>query len=435
MNSISLVRKVLPAFILLFTAHMAMAQPEYKFANPTLTTAAATHLQPGAVYRFSLVKPGTDALVKVVSVSGGITLNAVDESSTGYPDAFQPFINVGPNTNGYVLFEFSFVQTTTTTLKNQSFVPMTCIDVDGQTLSDGHLYEKDRIELLTGYYDFNTASPSLMVSNMTESADLNNDGTQENHLWIEGRNTHANAYNGIDTAALDVMFSVINSNVSKIYVKIGAMNTSPTYFETRKRSVYFKQFTYQNSFLSVNGLQSFTAQQTNQQTCLQWAIDRQSGIQTMQLEKSMEGNRWASLGSFERNDGSNTTSSINYSYYDDNTSATAYYRLRLQEQNGRITYSDILAVKTGTSATGNLVAYPTVFTGSVTVTFKAQQNETGSLFILDYAGRVVYQQPVRAVKGDNLISLTQLPAQLNAGNYVVTVSLPGQKLSTKIIKK
>lgn len=130
----------------------ATAQPDYEFKNAVHESGTA--LQPGAVYKFADVKGGVDARITVMGFTGGVTLNAIDENWTGFDEAFQPFIHVAPNANGYVEFKVDFYQKNTMNLKVQSNIPVTCIDVDGVEYDDGTLYERDIIQFLPGYYDW-----------------------------------------------------------------------------------------------------------------------------------------------------------------------------------------------------------------------------------------------------------------------------------------
>jgi hypothetical protein len=71
--------------------------------------------------------------------------------------------------------------------------------------------------------------------------------------WIKGTNTSGITYNGIDTAAKGVMFSVINLGTSTVVVRTGANNVSGQ-SQQRLRSLYFQKFHYPNSVLSYTAL-------------------------------------------------------------------------------------------------------------------------------------------------------------------------------------
>src|ERR1700761_8299444 len=82
----------------------------YYFANPTLVSGTA--LKAGAVYRFSKVRPTTDALVTINKITGTVTLGTpLDQTTTGWDSAFQPTLVVPALSNGYVEFQITFVAT------------------------------------------------------------------------------------------------------------------------------------------------------------------------------------------------------------------------------------------------------------------------------------------------------------------------------------
>jgi hypothetical protein len=408
--------------ILFSISFTAVAQPEYRFLSNTLDSGTA--LQVGAVYRFHNVKANTDALVKIKSFSGGITLSSIDEGGTGFNDALQPFINVGPNTNGFVELEIRFVTTATKNLVTQTYVPITCIDVDGQTVSDGVLYEKDQVQLKSGYYDFKASSASILVTNE------NNAGSD----WVNGRNTHGAPYDGIDTSAQDVMFTVVNSNVNTLTVKTGAMNSSPTYFETRKRSFYFKSFTYQNSFLAVQGLNSFAANRTEQATTLSWNIDKSSPIQNMNLQTSRDGRNWYSLKEMSRLEGTVNGQNIRFVYNDRTLAPVQYYRIMVEEANGRKVYSDIIVTRASKSDSKNMTVYPTLISDAVTVSITTDAKGPGTIEIIDYSGKLVYRQNVKVENGVSQFMINGLSAKLAPGNYLVRSTVAGQVNTAKIVK-
>lgn len=95
------------------------------FRNPVLES--GTPLQVGAVYRFSTIATGTDALVRIDGISSGASLAVIDRD-TGLVDNFQPeLVAVGP----------SFADFTITFVASGSSTPLTFdvsaagIDIDG----------------------------------------------------------------------------------------------------------------------------------------------------------------------------------------------------------------------------------------------------------------------------------------------------------------
>jgi len=110
--------------------------------------------------------------------------------------------------------------------------------VDGET---NIVYEFDEIyRSAASYVDYTLTGNGIQVSYPASD-------------WIRGINTSGITYNGIDTAAKSVMFSVINQATSTVVVRTGANNVSGT-SQQRLRSLYFQKFYYPNSVLSYTPL-------------------------------------------------------------------------------------------------------------------------------------------------------------------------------------
>jgi hypothetical protein len=415
-------RIILISILLICISTSSFSQPDYSFKNPTLVS--GSNLAINAVYRFKTVKPGTDALVKILNTTGGITLNSIDESWTGYNEAFQPFLNVPPLADGYVEFEISFVTPNGTNPKNQSEVSMTCVDIDGLGFSNGNIYEQDQLELINGYYDFSGSSPELMTY-MNASIG----GSQ----WVCGSNLTGTYIDGIDTVDKNLMYSVVNSNINKVKVRIGARNTSPTKDDVRYRSVYFKKFNYPSSFLSLNSLQNFTATKQSGHTQLNWIMTNQVTSTAMQFEKSYNGNQWQIVNNYEMKDGTTKGNTMSFNHTSFETNKT-YYRLKVTGLNNTITYSNILVVQAD-ELTSKFKVYPTAINNSTTVQVNSNSNNTGVITVTDLQGRVVFTKKTALNKGVNQIQVTGLDNLLTKGQYVLSLASNDQKNSTWVYKQ
>jgi len=152
-----------------------------------------------------------------------------------FDEAFQPEITIPAHSNGYVEFTINFVTAGTTTPAIQSEVPITPIDVDGEL---NKVYEFDEIFLSSsGYVDYNLMGGAIQINYLSTNL-------------VQGINTAGITYNGIDTSAKQVMFSVVNANVSSVVLRVGANNPS-SQSQDRLRSIYFQKFNYPNSTLNM----------------------------------------------------------------------------------------------------------------------------------------------------------------------------------------
>jgi hypothetical protein len=240
------------ACLFLFLPCLLTAQPDYSFKSATLQSGTA--LQTGAVYRFSNVKTGVDALVTITFISAGCTLSQFDnDGGAGYLDAFQPEILAPAHTNGYAEFHIAFVTAGTSTAMVQSEIPASAIDIDGNnSLWGGPLNEYDGISMgASAYVDYNMMGAQLGI---TYSAG-----------WVQALNTGGSEYGGISLSATPVMITTVNAGVAEFDYRTGVNNQSNISTLYRQKSLYFKKFTYPNSVLALPAVASSNAIQPDNQ--------------------------------------------------------------------------------------------------------------------------------------------------------------------------
>jgi hypothetical protein len=229
--------------VMLFVSKEGFAQPDYSFSGGTLISGTA--LTVGAIYSYTNVKSGVDATVAITAMSPGIGLTELDGTS-GYPATIQPTITATPWTSGYVELTITFKVAGTNTNMQQPEIAVTAFDVDGVLNNDGagnNLYEFDQINLGGGYANYNTVISQLSIS--------------QSGNWFTGTNVTGIDYAGRDTAAQQVMFSVIKTNVTTAIIRVG-VNNQTSVAASRLRAVYFKKFVYQNSLLAISNTQRLT---------------------------------------------------------------------------------------------------------------------------------------------------------------------------------
>ncbi len=224
---------ILPLLFLLFTM-AAHGQARYSFRNGVKIT--GTDRQVGAKYRFPNVQSGVDALVTITAITGGLIINTLDGTSSGFDEAFQPIITLPARSRGYAEFNIQFVTAGTTNPMVQTEVAITPIDIDGIA---GDIYEFDEIFLAnSSYVDFNMLGSAIALTFPAANR-------------VVGTNIGGITYNGVDTTAKDCMFSVISASISAIVVRVGADNKENHTSDQRLRSLYFKKFTYPHSILTM----------------------------------------------------------------------------------------------------------------------------------------------------------------------------------------
>lgn len=399
--------------VLSFTSY---AQPDYDFSTGSLISGSDRAV--GGQYRFTNVKPGVDAIVTITAITGGISLNNIDGNS-GFKEAFQPVIQVPAFTSGYAEFQIDFVTATTFSPRVMLEVPLTCIDVDGQMYSGLPVNEFDMVKRTSGIYvDFNMLGGELNVS--------------FDPTWIIGTNTGTIDYPGVDTIAKQAMFSTVSANISSTTIRVGANNLS-SHNVQRLRSVYFKKFSFTNSFLAKSPLLSFRGTEKNRKVELQWELEANHGLSSIVIEKSKGGSNFTAIGEVWVNLESKTKNSMQY-IDQELLEGLSLYRLKMISANGAVQYSNVLSFRGDAQQSSSFKVYPSAIQTSATINIQAGKAGPAVFEMVDYAGRIVHRQHVNVQQGNNNIQLNSI-GNVIGGNYVAVLKIDNSIYTQKILKK
>jgi hypothetical protein len=369
-------------------------------------------------YRFPGVKPGTDAIVTIVSATGGASVRILDDNSTAMPEAFSPNIKIKKNSTGVVEFKIEYVLTGTLLPLVQDSLYATAIDIDGSS----DLHEIDAIDLYGGAVNFLVANPEISV---VQSGTM---FTATNVAGIE--------YAGIDTAAKQVMFTVRHSGVSSFIYKCGAVNNTNSDIE-RQKSMYFKDFLYPaGGTLPVKYL-SFEAVVNDKSVLLKWLTVQEMNNSHFEVQRSFDMNTYNTIGLVL--DGFSTSGTgKSYQYKDNSTElqgrSIVYYRLKQIDIDGKVTYSKVLAVRLQAKADVLMQVSPNPFMENVNVRFNATENSTAVIRISNLAGQTMLSKQAIISKGYNNIQVDGLN-RLASGMYMAQLIVNGTVIDNqKLIK-
>lgn len=404
-------------FVIVAAPQKATSQvpPIYNFSSSALESGTANTT--GAVYRFSNVYTGTDALVTVTGMSAGITLRSIDRTADGYQEAFQPEYRISGNTNGYIDFTIVFVNAGTSTAVTQPIVSATGLDIDGSSNSGSNLYEFNRIDMGGGAYEYNSYNSQIALSQTgTAITGLNVTGVLFGAL--------------VDTVAKEVMFSVTATSLSTMTYRVGADNqTSST--STRYASLYYKKFTYQHFPLAISSLVSFDGAVTNNNVKLNWELAVANNYKNVVLEKSNTSSNFSAIMQYSLDGIENVGNK--FSYTDNNLSGDmVFYRLKATDMSGKIEYSNILSFKMNANTKKELKLYPSVINSYTTVNINVAERTGAVLQVTDMSGRMVKQQQLMLNAGTNNITVNGFERFLK-GNYIVSVKTSTDMFTQKIL--
>lgn len=414
-NGTPITRKLwLTAFVLLLIVTASKAQTsgaDFTFINHSLIS--GSDRLAGATYLFPNVRAGIDCHVTIVAITPGTSVSTFDDNSngTGFIEAFQPRITVNSRTRGYGEFSFRFVKAGTNNDTLVGEIPATSIDVDGNGSGPDSLLEFDEYFLPSAYIiDYDMLAGQLTFNWLAGS--------------ILGRHKAAIEYTGIDTIGRSVMFTIVYPHQSSFTVRIGVDNARSGN-TTRQRSVYFKRFIYPNSFLPIKNLRSFAGVSQHNGVKLNWSMNRGHNVISADVERSLNGTSFAKIGTVAM------ASENNGSFVENAATANAWYRIKMTDAAGKISYSEVLMIRNGASQQGFKV-FPSVIKDYTTVNFSATNAGSASLSIADNNGRIVKKQTISVQQGFNSAVVNSLD-QVPAGQYVVVVNGAGYSYTQKIL--
>ena len=384
---------------------------------PTLISGTGYNV--GAKYLFLNVANNVNAIVTIVSATGGATVSILDDNTSTKPEAFSPVIIQPANSNGLVEFKIEYVKANGNgNPKEISKFSVTAYDIDGAS----GIHEVDALNLGVGgtvSYLSNTLQISV-VQNGSEFMATNNAGIN---------------YPGTDTSAKEVMFTVTNTKVSSFIYKAGS-NNSNSFNYTRLFAIYFKAFDYVAAApLPVKYL-SFTGNAVNKSVVLNWVTSQETNNNYFEIERSFTGKDFAYIGITL--DGYENGTKKEYSFKD-NTSLlenkeVIYYRLKQFDKDGKFSYSSILVVRLKSISKVDIQVSPNPFTERLTVRFTATENTTADVRIINISGESIISKKSNVSKGFNNLQIEGL-SNLPSGTYFAIISVDGKIIgSQKIVK-
>lgn len=174
-------------------------------------------------------------------------------------------------------------------------------------------------------------------------------------------------------------------------------------------------------------LVTFTGRLQNGQTLLNWQVANEAGILKYDVEKSADGKAFKGMASVTAK-GQNQLS-YSYDAVDPTPfSGYTYYRLKVHENNGATSYSQIVKVNINQNAATTV--YPNPVTDKVNIEFYSQTEKSVSIKLLDVTGKLVSEKTVQCMAGNNKVDW-DLSALAQATYYL---QMEGNDTKVKLIK-
>lgn len=170
----------------------------------------------------------------------------------------------------------------------------------------------------------------------------------------------------------------------------------------------------------------FTAVKTASDISLNWSANAEVGFKNYQVERSIDGTNFYSIGNVP------AQNLANYTFKDNALTAAdliVYYRLKMIDVDGRSSISKIVSVKIDRTVKATLI-YPNPSTDIVTIKLLQNLKANSILKITDAIGRVIMQQNIS--KTQHIIPLNI--QTLGIGKYFVTIKNDSELIHESFMK-
>jgi hypothetical protein len=292
------------------------------------------------------------------------------------------------------------------------------MDIDGNAL----LHEVDMLDM----------GPSSILSYLTGTLQINVIPTLTQYL---ATNLAGVEYDGIDTAAKQVMFTLKKTNISTFTYKAGAINLGGA--TTRQKAIYFKGFNYVAPVHTLGvKYSSFDATVADKSVLLKWITEEEINNNYFEVERSFDGRNFSTIALVL--DGFENGTKKSYQFKDNaaelQSKSVIYYRLKQVDKDGKTTYTNILVVKMQAANDITIQAAPNPFVENLNVRFTATENGKAEVSLVNSNGQQILTKQTNITKGYINVQLDGL-AKLAPGMYIATVKVNGVVTgSQKIIK-
>lgn len=164
-------------------------------------------------------------------------------------------------------------------------------------------------------------------------------------------------------------------------------------------------------------LSSFKAGRTTNGVRLDWTTETETDHDFFAVEHSTNGMEFLTLKTI---DGTGTSAERNvYSYtHQSPVNGANYYRLRMVEYSGKVTYSDVVVQKLYTF--GTVTVYPQPALEYAMLYVDSSVEESAMMTVYDLSGRVIEYKNIDLQRGENLLELDC--SKWTPNHYIISIS-------------
>ena len=173
---------------------------------------------------------------------------------------------------------------------------------------------------------------------------------------------------------------------------------------------------------------------SNRNSLVKWTTQSEINNDHFEIERSDDGIQFFSRGKVSGN--GSTTIAHNYDFTDvlNTTSQIVYYRLRIIDNDGKYTFSKIVAIKiNGSISVEKFNVFPNPFTSDIKIALNSQTDINATFRIISFDGKELIRRNIDVQQGENIIVMKDF-GTLPKGNYILEVTTANDKFIRKIVK-
>ena len=190
---------------------------------------------------------------------------------------------------------------------------------------------------------------------------------------------------------------------------------------------------YQNDISLPLVLSSFIAQKQTNKVVLQWQTSSEEDVKQFVIERSNDGKTYKAIGTVAAT--GNSTLTRHYSFADQSPymSSSNYYRLSMQDIDGKSKYSKILIINFDGLLTTELSIFPNPTKGIAQIQLPDGMKGTVGLQVIDLNGRVV--KFTNLASDGSALNTTLDVSSLTNGVYILKAQAGNITVTKRFIKK
>lgn len=282
--------------------------------------------------------------------------------------------------------------------------------------------------MFNGETDLNILQPGQTIDNFPVAADsvilrirLRASGLIPSVVYLNS--TIANGQVGAGANLMDVRDSSNNGNVSMIDIDNNGVSDDlgegvPT--------------PYQYLVLLPYGKLDCDVQNNNGDITVNWQTSNELHMDHYEVERSTDGRNFSFAGNLKAlNQPVNKYKVIDHILSQANT--LYYYRIKIFDEDGNISYSKIMQVKTTASPKSALSVYPNPIQSDLHIQLESVSSAELELRLFDVSGKLIQQSLHRVQTGLNDVSI-KTPGSLEKGIYFLKWKKEGEQGIIKLIK-